>query len=112
MLEFLAKLDRRWIFLLMFLTVSTAILTQVKFPEKVSPMVQEVFDTIEELPDGRTVLLAFDYDPASEGELQPMASAFTRHCALKKHKLYYSTLWPQGVAGSRVIPFLSRFMHK
>ena len=97
MLEFLANLDRRWSFLLMFLTVSTAILMQVKFPEKVSPMVQDVFDTIEGLPDGRTVLLAFDYDPASEGELQPMAAAFTRHCALKKHKLYYSTLWPPGV---------------
>jgi hypothetical protein len=41
--------------------------------------------------------LAYDYDPASEGELQPMASAFTRHCAKRKHKLYFITLWPQGV---------------
>ena len=97
MLAFFENLDRRWIFLLMFLVVAAAILTQVKFPEKPSPMVRNVFRTIEDLPDGSSVLLALDYDPASEGELQPMASAFTRQCAKKKHKLFYITLWAPGV---------------
>jgi hypothetical protein len=60
-------------------------------------MVRDVYTTIEELPEGSNVLMAYDYDPASEGELQPMASAFTRHCAKRKHKLYFITLWPQGV---------------
>jgi hypothetical protein len=40
--------------------------------------------------------MAFDYDPASQGELQPMASAFVRHAAQKKHKMIFMTLWPQG----------------
>ncbi|MBT4863725.1 MAG: hypothetical protein HON53_01215 [Planctomycetaceae bacterium] len=97
MLNFLATLDRRWVFLVMFLAVSTAILAEVRFPEKVSPMVRDVYEEIEELPEGSNVLLAYDYDPASEGELQPMASAFTRHCAKRKHKLYFMTLWPLGV---------------
>ena len=38
-----------------------------------------------------------DFDPSAEGELQPMANAFVRHCAEKKHKLYFLTIWPQGV---------------
>lgn len=97
MLNKLSNLDRRWVFLMMLLAVAYPILTGVRFPETPSPMVLDVFDAIENLPDGSRVLMAYDYDPASEGELQPMASAFTRHCAFKKHKLYYMSLWPQGV---------------
>jgi hypothetical protein len=97
MYEFFRDLDRRWIFLLMFLAVAIPILLKARFPERTSPMVRSVFEAIEELPEGSAVLLAYDYDPASQGELQPMAAAFMRHCAKKKHKLYLLTLWPQGV---------------
>jgi hypothetical protein len=96
MYDFFVKLDRRWIFLMMGLAVAIPILTQLKFPETPSPMVMDVYNAIEQLPEGSNVLLAYDYDPASEGELQPMASAFTRHCARKKHNMYFMTLWPQG----------------
>lgn len=96
MYEFLKTLDRRWIFLLILLAVAIPILRQWQFPEKPSPMVQSVFDAIENLPDGSDVWMAYDYDPGSQGELHPMALAFTRQCALKKHKMYFMTLWPQG----------------
>ena len=92
MYDFFVKLDRRWIFLMMGLAVAIPILTQLKFPETPSPMVMDVYNAIEQLPEGSNVLLAYDYDPASEGELQPMASAFTRHCARKKHNMYFMTL--------------------
>ncbi len=42
------------------------------------------------------MLLAFDFDPASEGELGPMATAFVRHCCEKKLKMYFLALWPVG----------------
>ena len=96
MLEALNRIDRRWIFSLVFLAVAVPILTGVRFPEEPSPMAKSVFATMEQLPDGSPVLMAFDYDPGSQGELQPMASAFTRHAALKGHKLYFMSLWPQG----------------
>jgi hypothetical protein len=96
MYRFLSHLDRRWIFLLMLLCVAIPILTGVYFPVKASPMARSVFATIDNLPEGSKVLMAFDYDPPSMGELAPMAHAFTRHCAIKKHKLYFMTLWPQG----------------
>lgn len=96
MYQFLKNLDRRWIFVLMFFAVSIPILTGLQFPERPSPMVISVFDAVENLPEGSSILLAYDYDPPSKGELQPMAAAFTRHCALKKHKLFFMTLWPQG----------------
>lgn len=96
MYEFLKNLDRRWIFVLMLLAVAVPLLNRCTFPEFVSPMARVVYSAIEDLPDGSNVLLSFDYDPGSQGELQPMASAFTRHCAEKKHKMYFLCLWPLG----------------
>ena len=77
MYDFFKNLDRRWVFLMMFLAVAIPILLDAKFPEKPTGLAQAVFDEIDKLPEGAPVLLAFDYDPASEGELGPMATAFT-----------------------------------
>jgi len=100
MLRTLETLDRRWIFLLMFLAVAVPILvigiTGKTFPETPTPLATAVFDAIEELPEGSRILLAFDYDPASEGELAPMATSFVRHCAAKGHRMYFMALWPVG----------------
>lgn len=96
MFDFLRSLDRRWVFLLMGLAVLLPIIFGLRFPEEPSPMVRKVHDTIESTEQGSTVLMAWDYDPGSQGELQPMASAFTRHCAERKHKMIFLTLWPQG----------------
>ena len=96
MYHFLSNLDRRWIFLLMLLAVSVPILMGIYFPVVSSPMSQSVFETIEDLPEGSKILMAFDYDPPSMGELEPMARAFTRHCAYRKHKMFFMTMWPQG----------------
>jgi len=80
----------------MFLAVLLPILFQNTFPERATPIVQKVFDKIENLPPGSPVLLSFDYDPASAGELDPMATAIVRHCCLKKLKIYFIALWPLG----------------
>lgn len=96
MYSFFKNLDRRWIFLMMLLAVAIPILLQLRFPEIPSPMVMDVYEAVESLPDGSTLLMAYDYDPPSQGELQPMAAAFTRHAALKGHKMIFLTLWPQG----------------
>ena len=91
------NLDRRWIFLVMGLSVAIPMLMGLVFPEEPSQEVLDVFDIVENLEDGSSVLMAYDYDPASKGELEPMAAAFVRHCAEKKHKLYFITLWPAAV---------------
>jgi hypothetical protein len=96
MLELFEKLDRRYIFLLMLLAVAIPILFGLRFPEKESVLARNVFEEIERLQEGDPVLLAFDFDPGSEGELGPMATAFTLHCAKKKLRMYFIGLWPVG----------------
>lgn len=100
MYEFFRDLDRRWIFLAMFLCVAVPILvigvTGKTFPEEPTQLAHAVFDEIENLPPGSRVLLSYDYDPASEGELAPMATMFAYHCAQKGHKMYFMALWPVG----------------
>jgi hypothetical protein len=96
----LRTLDRRWIFLMMFWAVLLPIyfigVTGRTFPEVPSALAEATFSEIDRLNPGDPVLLSFDYDPASEGELQPMATAFVRHCAEKKVKMYFMALWPVG----------------
>ena len=96
MYEFLKNLHRRWIFMLVFLCVAIPILLEAQFPEKATGLAVAVFDEVDKLEEGAPVLLAFDFDPASEGELGPMATAFVRHCCEKKVKMYFMALWPVG----------------
>jgi hypothetical protein len=97
MMNLLRSIDRRLIFLLMGLAVAIPILLRYTPPSDVPPpIVRNVFNAIESLPDGSRILLSFDFDPGSQGELLPMAMAFTRHMAEKKHKIYFMCLWPLG----------------
>jgi hypothetical protein len=96
MQRFLEQLDRRWIFLMMFLAIAVPVLMQLEFRNQPGQLAKSFFDAIERLPDGSKVLVSFDYDPASEGELQPMATAMLYHIGSKRHKLYVMALWPLG----------------
>ncbi len=100
MYEFLIHLDKRWIFLLMLLSVAIPIYiigkTGKTFPEVPTILSERAFDAIESLDEGAPVLLSFDFDPASEGELGPMATAFVRHCCEKRVRMYFMALWPVG----------------
>ena len=100
MLDKLANLDKRWIFLMMFIVVSIPIFiigkTGKTFPEVPSKLAEDTYNAIEQLHEGDPVLLSFDFDPASEGELGPMATAITKHVCEKKLKIYFMALWPVG----------------
>jgi len=96
MYNFLKNLDRRWIFLAMGLAIAIPILFELKFPETSSALSQACFDEIDKLQPGDGVLLVFDFDPPSKGELEPMATSFVRQCCEKRLKMYFMTLWPIG----------------
>jgi hypothetical protein len=88
------------VFLLMFWAVLVPIyfigVTGRTFPEIPGALAKATFNEIERLHPGDPVLLSFDYDPSSEGELSPMATAFVKQCAEKHLKMYFMALWPIG----------------
>lgn len=90
-------IDRRWIFLLIFVGVALPLVFVIGFPIEITENAQLVYDLIDSTPENKTILISFDYDPASMPELHPMAKAVVRHCIEKKQKMIFTALWPMGV---------------
>ncbi len=101
-MEIAATLDRRWIFILVAISVVIPIIigaiTGVSLPVNISPSVQSAYDHMDSLPPGSTVMIVLDYDPASEAELYPMTLALFRHCFDKDLNILSFTMWPNGAA--------------
>lgn len=93
MLDALTRLDRRWLFLAMVFALVLPLLWPAHLPFRVSRMVQDVYDQVEGLPPGSTVLCSIDYDPASQPELEPFTRAVLRHLLRRGHKIVIITLW-------------------
>ncbi|TET81837.1 hypothetical protein E3J38_03220 [candidate division TA06 bacterium] len=93
------KMDRRWVFLMIGLSVLLPLVAGMSMPTRVTPPVQNLFDAINAIePEGKPLLLSFDFDPSTEPELLPMATAILRNCFAKKIKvILYGGLYPQGV---------------
>ena len=104
MLNWLTNLDRRWIFLAMALCVAVPILviglTGYIFPEVPTPLSEDFFDAVDTAGEekGRrgNAPVVFDFDPASAGELSPMAISLVHQCAERGHRMYFIALWPVG----------------
>ncbi len=96
MLEKLMNIDRRIIFIFVALSVIIPTLLEVSFPITVSEPTRKIYDYIEALPPGSTVMVAFNFGPSSMAELQPMGAAFLRHCFENKVQAIGMTLNPTG----------------
>ncbi|MDP6778318.1 MAG: hypothetical protein QGI83_16300 [Candidatus Latescibacteria bacterium] len=95
MTERLMNLDRRIIFLFVFLGVTIPLLTDFRFPIKATSNVRAIHSEIERVAaENGTVLVSFDYGPGSEPELQPMALSLLRHCFSRNVKVVAMCLWP------------------
>ena len=79
-MERFLRIDRRIIFAIITVAVIVSLILRFELPIPPSEPVQGVYEKIESLPKGSHVMIAFDYDPSSKEELQPMAVAFLHHC--------------------------------
>ena len=87
MLKFLSRIDRRFIYLLVAVAIIIPILVPLNLPVQVTKEVHGVFDEIDKLPPRSRVLVVFDYEPASQPEVEPMALAVMRHCIRKNLRI-------------------------
>jgi hypothetical protein len=97
-LEHIAKIDRRIIFLLIGVAVIIPLLIPMGLPVDITKPVKNVYDTIENLPKGSIVVVSIDYDPGSEAELYPATLAFLEHCFRRDLRVYMMGLWAPGIA--------------
>ena len=88
------NIDRRFIFVLVLAAVVWPLLHPLSLPMDISPPVQNLYDAIEEIPEGSIVMLAADYSPDTMPELQPMAETFIRHAFRKDLRIVVACLWP------------------
>ena len=93
------KIDRRWIFLLVFVVVLIPLIKPLGLPTFITKPTKDLYNAIDNIePHTKAVLLVFDFDPSTMPELLPMGKAIIRHC-LARHIpiLIYGGLWPQGM---------------
>ena len=98
MIDRLLGIDRRIIFVAVFLGVAIPLLSNLKFPVEPKKQVRAVFDEIEKVAgkeDRALVLLSFAYGASTEPEMQPMAKALLRHLFSRDVGVVAVCLWPE-----------------
>ncbi len=96
MLDKLANLDRRILFLLVAVVTLLPLIWPLSLPVSTTPEVKSIYDKIESLPERSVFLLSMDFDPASAPELLPMAKAVLRHAFKKNLRVIGVSLWLPG----------------
>ncbi len=94
---------RRIVYLLVAVAVLLPYLVSLSLPVTPSPWAKKLYDRVDALEPGSRVLLAFDYDPAAQAELTPMAQSLLRHCFRKGLVPVVMTHWVSGLGMSEQI---------
>ena len=107
--ENLGKIDRRIIFIVMALAVIIPLALRMTLPIPIDEgPSKDMYDAVDALAPGSTVLLSFDYDPSTMPELQPMAIALAQQLMTKNIKIVSMALWPMGVSlGNEALSYVS-----
>ena len=92
----LLNIDRRWLFLLVFLGVALPIIMPIGLPVTTTGSTRSAFEYIDALKPGDTVILSYDYGPSSAPENDPMAEGIMRQCFLKRIRVVILALYPLG----------------
>lgn len=100
---FLERLDRRWIYLAIGLSVIIPLIFPFNSPTTITPPTVNLWNYIDSLAEtGKPLMVITDYAPSTSPELDPMSRAVIRH-ALEKDIpiIIYGGLYPQGFGMSQ-----------
>jgi len=92
-LERFQRMDQRLIFLGMAVAIVVPMLVPINFAFQIDERVQSLYDEVEAVPAGSTVLMSADFDPGSRPELEPFMRANLHHLFRKDVKVVMVTLW-------------------
>jgi len=83
MISRLARMDRRVIYGIVFLSLSIPLLHPIGLGVTVGPETKQLYDLIEALPPGAPVIVSMDTSPGGYGELASGSTAVLNHLARK-----------------------------
>ena len=92
----LSGIDRRILFLIIFICVVIPLLAGVRMQMSVTAPVLGLYEAVDGLEPGSYVWLAADYDPGSMPELYPMNVALVEHLFEKDIRVISGSLWAPG----------------
>ncbi len=92
----LGHMDRRWVYLLVWLAVVIPLVFPADFPISITPEARQLYNAVEALPESSVVLLTFDIYPNALAETEPMARAALHHLFRKNIKIITLTTIPLG----------------
>lgn len=94
--DFLLKIDRRIIYIVMAVLVTLPLVKPLGLGVTSGPRATALFEAVDQIPAGKTLLISVDFDPSSMPELYPMLTALMRHAFAKNVKVLMCGLWLTG----------------
>jgi hypothetical protein len=98
MLDKLVHLDRRIIYLIVFLSVIIPLMNPLGLPIRPTESVIAAYKGYQDLEPGDLVLISVDYGPSTAVELEPMALAACNQALADGQKIAFMALYPEGQA--------------
>jgi len=92
----IARIDRRYLYILLFILVSIPLLNPLKLPVPISELTTNVYDPTAALPAGSIVISSFDFGPSTIPENRPQAKAHLFHCKQLGLKVVATAFWVSG----------------
>ncbi len=81
----LQKIDNRVIYALVLVAIIFPLLNPIGIPFNIDEMTQDIFDEVENLPDGSVVMLAVDYSAGAAPQIHPQAIAMFKQLFYDKN---------------------------
>jgi hypothetical protein len=94
-IEYLSRLDRRIIYLVLALAVLLPLVIPSVQKVRVMTPVSKLFNAVDAIPDDRILMIDFDYDPQTLPEMEPMGIALLRHAFQKRIRVAALSLYVQ-----------------
>ncbi len=94
-IEYLSRLDRRIIYLVLATVVAVPLIVPTVLKVRVMTPVDRLFNAVEAIPKNQILMLDFDYDPQTLPEIEPMSVALLRHAFHRRIRVAALSLYVQ-----------------
>ena len=95
-LDKLANLDRRFVFLFVFLAVVIPLLKPIGLPITTSAPVEQIYEFVNKLPKGSVAWVGFDFYNSTRTECVPIATTFLEQAFSRDFKVMVTSTIPDG----------------